>query len=138
MPYIELKIDPAPTARQAFTLASGITDVLEVMAGKRRELIAVRVDGTRTALWTIGGKRVSKATAYLEIKISEGSNSREEKEALVAHLHGLLTDTLGDLAEASYITFHEIPAQSWGYAGLTQEARASEGGTPINDRSYRE
>ena len=29
------------------------------------------------------------------------------------------------LAEASYLVVHELPAESWGYAGVTQAARAA-------------
>ena len=125
MPFIDLKIDPMPSAEQAALLAHGITDALVEVAGKRREVTAVRVAGSEALLWTIGGEGARKTTAYLEVKITQGSNSREERAALIERLHRLLTETLGELAEASYIVIHEPPAQSWGYAGLTQAARAA-------------
>jgi hypothetical protein len=45
-PFIDLKIDPMPTAEQAGLLARGITDALVEVVGKRREVTAVRIDGS--------------------------------------------------------------------------------------------
>ncbi len=125
MPYIALTIDPMPTREQADTLARGITDALAEEAGKRREVTAVRISGSEAALlWTIGGEPCDKPTAYLDVKITQGSNSPDEKAGLIARLQRLLVETLGELAEASYIVIHELQAENWGYAGLTQAVRA--------------
>jgi phenylpyruvate tautomerase PptA (4-oxalocrotonate tautomerase family) len=53
-PFIDLKIDPMPTAEQAGLLARGITDALVEVVGKRREVTVVRIDGSAAILWTIG------------------------------------------------------------------------------------
>ncbi len=127
MPYIDLLIEPAPTPAQATRLAQGLTDAMVEVGGKRRAVTAVRIAAADSALWSIGGERCPQATAYLDVKVTEGSNSREEKAALVERFHRLLVETLGELAEASYIAIHELPAESWGYGGLTQAAR---GGRP--------
>jgi 4-oxalocrotonate tautomerase len=97
---------------------------MAVVAGKRREVTAVRIAGSEAALWTIGGTACDKTTAYVDVKITHGSNSLQEKAALIGRLHSLLTETLGELAEASYIVIHELPAENWGYAGSTQAERA--------------
>lgn len=60
----------------------------------------------------------------LDVKITAGTNSGEEKAALLQRLHLLLLDTFGEMAEASYIGIHELPAESWGYAGMSQASRA--------------
>lgn len=125
MPYIDLRIHPAPNEEQASALARGVTAVMANVAGKRREVTAVRIGAGDTALWTIGGAPCGTTTAYVDVKITAGTNSREEKAALVRHLHRLLSDTFGELAEASYVVVHELPAENWGYAGRTQAARAA-------------
>ncbi|MGD2116931.1 MAG: tautomerase family protein [Chromatiales bacterium] len=124
MPYINLQIQPAPTPQQAAVLAQGITDAMVEVAGKRREVTAVHIAAADAALWTIAGEASTVTTAYLDVKITAGTNSREEKAALLQRLHRLLVDALGELAEASYIVIHELPAEDWGYAGLSQAARA--------------
>jgi 4-oxalocrotonate tautomerase len=125
MPYIDLRIHPAPNDEQAAALARGVTDIMANVAGKRREVTAVRIGAGGAALWTIGGVSCATTTAYVDLKITAGTNSREEKAGLVRHLHRLLSDTFGELAEASYVVVHELPAENWGYAGLTQAARAA-------------
>jgi 4-oxalocrotonate tautomerase len=125
MPFAELRIQPLPNERQAAFITGAVTDALEAVAGKRREVTAVRVDAGAAARWTIGGEMCGGTTAYVDVKITQGTNSRAEKAALIARLHRILEDTLGELAEASYIVIHELPAESWGYAGLSQAARAS-------------
>ncbi|MEJ2593463.1 MAG: tautomerase family protein [Candidatus Thiodiazotropha sp.] len=124
MPFADLRIHPLPNDRQSAIIAGAVTDALEAVAGKRREVTAVRIDAGAAACWTIAGEACVGTTAYVDVKITEGTNSREEKAALIARLHRILADTLGELAEASYIVIHELPAQSWGYAGLSQAARA--------------
>ena len=124
MPFINAEIHPAPNPQQAAALARGITEAMVEEAGKRGELTAVRIAGADAALWSVGGTPCVSPTAYLDIKITAGTNSPEQKAALLRRLHRLLVDTLGELAEASYIVVHELPAESWGYAGETQAARA--------------
>jgi len=126
MPFIDLYLQPVPSPEQAGTLARGITDAMVEVAEKRRDLTSVRIADARAACWTIGGESCPGATAYLDVKITAGSNSREEKAALLRRLHRLLVDTLGELAEASYIVIHELPADAWGYAGRSQASRAAE------------
>lgn len=123
MPYIDLMVHPELTPTQAERLAEGITDAMCEIMGKRREVTVVRVARADCLNWSIGGRPSARATAYLDVKITEGSNGQEEKARLIGHLDRLLRDTLGDLAEASYVVIHELPADNWGYAGTTQAAR---------------
>lgn len=123
MPYIDLLVYPDVTPSQAAELAAGITDAMAEVMGKRREVTAIRVAPAGAALWTIGGAACRGPTAYLEVKITAGTNTPSQKAALLRRLHGLLSATLGGLAEASYLVIHELPADAWGYAGTTQAAR---------------
>lgn len=123
MPYIDLMVHPAVTPQQADVLATGITDAMVEVMGKRRDLTAVRVAPAAATLWSIGGEACGAPTAYLEVKITAGSNSETDKAQLLQRLHALLDSTLGGLAKASYIVVHELAADSWGYSGQTQAAR---------------
>ncbi|MEJ2611545.1 MAG: tautomerase family protein [Candidatus Thiodiazotropha sp.] len=128
MPYIEVTIDPTPTPEQATKLAAGITEALQKETHKRPEVTAVRINSREALLWTINTAKLRQTTAYMEIKITQGTNSHEEKSSLIARLHQLLLDTLGELEPASYIVLHELPAENWGYAGLTQAHRTIQRG----------
>jgi 4-oxalocrotonate tautomerase len=126
MPYIDLKVQPAPSPKQAAALARGITDAMVEVTRKDREVTAVRIASAEAALWTVGAEVCRCTTAYLEVKITAGSNSVEEKAALLRRLHQLLVANLGTLAEASYIVVQEVAPGNWGYGGLTQAARSHE------------
>ncbi len=126
MPYIDLLVYPSVTPEQSAALAVGITDAMVTIMGKRREVTAVRVASAGSAHWTIGAKQCGGTTAYMEVRITTGTNNREQKAALVRYLNSLLVSHLSDLAEASYIVIHEIPAENWGYAGITQAARSGQ------------
>lgn len=126
MPYIDLLVYPSVRPEQALLLARRITNAMEEVMGKRRDVTAVRIAGADTVLWTVGGEASRESAAYLDVKITAGTNHAEEKTALVARLHELLANTLGGLAEASYIVVHELPADNWGYAGATQAARLAQ------------
>lgn len=123
MPYLDLLIHPTVTSDQAAELASGITDAMVNVMGKRREVTAVRIAAADSVMWTIGDGPCALPTAYLDVKITAGTNSAEEKARLLARLHALLNSTFGTLAEASYIVIHELPAENWGYAGRSQADR---------------
>ncbi|MFD2453641.1 tautomerase family protein [Ideonella paludis] len=67
-----------------------------------------------------GGEAPNAPMALVEIRISQGSNTDEEKAAFVAQAFAALQAHLGGsspLAEASYVTVLEVPAQHWGYGG---------------------
>lgn len=132
MPFIDVRIHPALTADQAGRIATETTRTMDETMGKRREVTAVCVQALPDALWTIGGTLPTRPTAYVDVKITSGTNSEAQKAALVAQLHAMLDDTLGGLAEASYVVVHELPATDWGYGGRTQAARKvqANGNTP--------
>lgn len=125
MPYVEVTLDPAPSAEQAAQLARDITDAMASEVGKRREVTALRVIGSEAILWTIDAKPTQRTTAYLDVKITQGTNSGEEKAALIKLLNQILLKIFGELEEASYIVINELAAENWGYAGLTQANRAN-------------
>lgn len=122
MPYIDVNIQPKVSPRQAESLASGITDAMENIMRKKRAVTAVRVE-SQDGNWWIGGDAVAQPTAYVDIKITAGTNSEADKAELLRHLHDLFNQTLGDLAEASYFVIDELPADAWGYAGISQKER---------------
>ncbi|MET0065077.1 MAG: tautomerase family protein [Candidatus Thiodiazotropha sp.] len=123
MPYISLEIHPLPTQTQAALLSRAITQAMVDIMGKRGAVTAVHISGTPALLWTVGDEACTQPTAYVEIKITEGTNSPDEKAALIHRVHQSLRQTLGDLTEASYTVIHEVPAENWGYAGRTQRDR---------------
>lgn len=96
------------------------------MLGKKRELTAVEVHAAAPGRWHVGGGRLSSQTPvgfYLEVKVTEGTNTKNEKAEYVRQVFDAVAGIFGPLVPASYIVIHEVRADAWGYAGQTQECR---------------
>lgn len=126
MPTLVLKLTPLQNPDRYHALAEVLTDLTVRVLGKRREVTAVVIDDLPAARWHIGGVAVAQPTALLEISITQGTNTEEEKadfiQAAFAELQRQLAGD-GVLAPASYVVVRELPASDWGYGGRTQLAR---------------
>jgi len=127
MPVLHLKV--APQVFENYQrLADGLTRLAHDLLDKRREVTAVLIEDWPAARWYVGGSVIQRATALLEIDITQGTNTAEEKAAFVKAAHDYLQRelALGDrLEQASYVIVRELPASDWGYGGRTQEARCA-------------
>jgi len=123
MPTLQLRIAPAPSVQLRQALAASLTKLTAAVLGKRAEVTAVLVQALDADQWFIAGAAVQQATALLEIDITAGTNTAEQKSEFVRAAHAELERRLGPLAEASYVIVREVAAGDWGYAGQTQRAR---------------
>jgi hypothetical protein len=62
------------------------------------------------------GLCVRNAIAHALTPSGRFTLASEEEATPLRLLHGLFVETLGRVAEASYIVIHELPAQSYGCA----------------------
>lgn len=126
MPALVLKLAPLQNPERYRQLASALTDLTVHWLGKRREVTAVVIDDLPAARWHVGGEPVARPTALLEISITQGTNTPAEKAAFIQAAFAELQRQLaaeGALEPASYVMVRELPAQDWGYGGITQLAR---------------
>lgn len=126
MPTLVLKITSSPAFADHAALASTLTDITSEVLGKRREVTAVLVEEISTTRWFIGSQMTVQPTAWLEISITAGTNSEQQKQAFVGAAWQALDDSLGagaGLHPTSYVIVRELPPEDWGYGGLTQKAR---------------
>lgn len=130
MPYLNVKLStpesPETTEQIASMLATLTVDVLK----KKRELTSVAFEYISAQRWYIGGASLATqdtATFYLDVKITEGTNTKDEKANYVRRVFAAVESVLGILHPASYIVIHEVRADAWGYAGTTQECRYVDG-----------
>ena len=76
--------------------------------------------------WIIGGETLAiqkKSSVYLDIKITDETNSKSEKAAFIKAVFKSFEGLLGDLHHESYIYVEDVRAAAYGYGGLTQEYR---------------
>ena len=126
MPTLNLKISPLQNPSRYRALASALTDLTALHLGKRKEVTAVMIDDVPAARWHIGGQDVQGPTAFLEISVTAGTNTAQEKAAFIAAAFAELQQQLapnGALEPASYVIVRELAATDWGYGGQTQAAR---------------
>jgi len=124
MPFIRLTIlTPSLSETQARALQEGTTRLMNSVLGKNASLTAVLVEQASSGGWSIGNEAAPIA-AHVDAMITAGTNSPEEKARFIAEEMSLLRQVLGPaLRDETYIILHEIPAESWGYGGRTQEDR---------------
>ena len=126
MPTLNLKISPLQNPSRYRSLAAALTRLTALHLDKRPEVTAVMIDDVPAARWHIGGTDVTGPTAFLEISITAGTNTPQEKAAFIAAAFDELQNQLGlgqPLASASYVIVREVPVGDWGYGGQTQAAR---------------
>ena len=125
MPFVSLKVaGPEIGTGIVAELQREITALMAEVLGKRADLTAVLVEPAPAGGWSVGGAAVMRA-AHVEARVTQGTNTAEEKARFVAAAHDLLVRTLpGPLPLATYVVVQEVSADAWGYGGLTQAERA--------------
>ncbi len=129
MPYLNLNLPMALSADEAAKAAEVLTRLTAELLGKRPELTAVAITATPPGSWYVGGRALlaGQSSFYLDIKVTEGTNTKNEKARYVDAVFEAMKEHLGELAPASYIVIHEVHADAWGYSGQTQEFRYIKG-----------
>ncbi|MAZ82085.1 MAG: hypothetical protein CME90_00500 [Hoeflea sp.] len=124
MPFARLTLHPAQTPDTTSRLAADLTSAIAKDLGKRHELTSLLIETPASARWTIGAED-REVTAHLEVCVTAGTNSEEEKRIFVRNAMALLRRALPTLAEATYVVVTELPSVNWGYDGRTQADRAT-------------
>jgi 4-oxalocrotonate tautomerase len=96
------------------------------LLGKKPEVISIVVDFVSPDLWFVGGTAINdqnSVTFYLDIKVTEGTNTKAEKADYVKKVFSGFESIMGPITPASYIVIHDVRADSWGFQGKTQEYR---------------
>jgi 4-oxalocrotonate tautomerase len=60
---------------------------------------------------------------YFDIKIVDGTNTKDEKSRYNAECFAFFASLLGNLHPESYIHIEDVRAEAYGYGGKTQEYR---------------
>ena len=126
MPYLNVKVSVPETAETAEEIVAVLMKHTSDILGKKPGVTSIEVDFIAPDKWFIGGQRVSAqkaATFYLDIKITDGTNTKAEKAKYVRQVFTDFESVFGPINPASYIVVHDVRADSWGYQGYTQEYR---------------
>ncbi len=130
MPYLNVKICAPQSVETTNKVAAFLTELTADVLHKKKELTSVAIEYMPVYQWFIGGTSISSQDAktfYLDIKVTEGTNTKNEKADYINKAFAEFEATLGRLDPASCIVIHEVRADSWGYAGESQEFRYIKG-----------
>jgi 4-oxalocrotonate tautomerase len=124
MPFVRITYaGNALAAERISQLHDEVTNLMSSVLGKKAHLTSVLTEQVAIAGWTIGGARPPVAV-HVDATITAGTNSAEEKARFIERAMTLFRSVFGEeLSPATYIVISEVPAQSWGYDGRTQESR---------------
>jgi 4-oxalocrotonate tautomerase len=126
MPYLDIKLSGPCLPANIEKFAARMTDLVVDILHKKREVTAVAVHCVPPDHWCVGGDSITaqgRASFFLEANVTAGTNSAGEKDAFIAAAFETAEGILGKLDVASYVIVREVPADAWGYQGLTQEYR---------------
>jgi 4-oxalocrotonate tautomerase len=126
MPILNLKVSAPRSASLSRTLSEGLVEATARILRKNPEITAVAIGYVSPEDWIVGGKSLAeqkKASFWLDIKVVDGTNTKDEKALYLAEVFAFMGRVLGSLHEESYVLVHEVPADAYGFGGLTQEHR---------------
>jgi len=126
MPILNVKIsgepNPETTKRVSELLASLTSRILK----KQPDVTAIAIDYVPKSQWLVGGVMLDQrgqCSFYFDIKVTEGTNSKDEMACYIEEAFAGLKEILGQVHPESYIYVQEVRAFSYGYGGRTQENR---------------
>ena len=107
-------------------IAAEVARLSTTILKKDPNVTAVIVTRVSSDDWFCGGKSLTEewlASFWLDIHITDGTNTKDEKAAFVAAAFESMGRLLGPLHEESYVHVHDVRGDAYGYGGLTQERR---------------
>lgn len=128
MPYINIRISANLNTSQHNKLYAQTTSLMNTIMGKRPEVTVVHIQESEPHFWSVDSSTLDSndpVGAYVNIKVTEGTNTPEEKAEMISETIKMLKQNVGVMQEACYVVIDDIPANSWGYDGKTQAERAA-------------
>jgi 4-oxalocrotonate tautomerase len=126
MPILNVKISQPASAQMTQQVAKALLDLTTLILRKAREVTAITVSYLPAEQWVIAGRTLAeqgKNSFYFDIKVTDSTNTKDEKAAYVAACFAAMAQLLPNLHEESYIFVHDVRADAYGYGGQTQEFR---------------
>jgi len=107
-------------------IAAEVTQLTAKILHKDPKVTAIIVKSVDAADWFAGGKSLAEqklASFWLDIHITEGTNTKNEKADYIAAMFARMGELLGPLHNESYLHVDEVKGDAYGFGGLTQERR---------------
>lgn len=126
MPILNVKVSAKKSPELTREISELLLDLTTRILGKKREVTAIAIDFVDRDSWVVGGELLSEQNRnsfYFDIKITDETNTKDEKARYIKEAFAGFERILGNLHEESYIYVQDVKAASYGYGGYTQEYR---------------
>ena len=126
MPILNVKVAAARSDQLTGQIIELLTDLTSGILGKDPAVTAIAIDYIDPRDWFAGGKSLAeqgKSSVYFDIKITDETNTKDEKARYIRAAFDGFSQLLGNLHDESYIYVQDVRADAYGYGGRTQEWR---------------
>lgn len=126
MPILNVKVSATKSPELSQQIADLLLDLTGRILGKKPEVTSIAIEYVDPDDWIVGGKSLreqGKSSVYFDIKVTDETNTKGEKEQYIAEAFKAFAALLGNLHEESYIYVQDVRAAAYGYGGRTQEYR---------------
>jgi len=126
MPILNVKVSRPASAQLTAEISEMLLELTTRILRKKRELTSIAIDYVAPEHWVVGGATLAaqgKSSFYFDIKVVDGTNTKDEKAQYIAESFAAFNKLLGDLHPESYIHVQDVRAEAYGFGGLTQEYR---------------
>lgn len=127
MPILNVLISGPAQAQTTQQVAEMLANCTSQILRKKPELTSIAIRYIEPEHWIVGGQSLAtqgKSSAYVEIKITDETNTRAEKATYIQAVYDGLLKLMPNLHHESYIHVDDVRAGAYGYGGKTQEYRA--------------
>src|ERR1700740_3703260 len=118
------------TASLKAGVAAAITELTAKILHKDPKVTAVIVKSVDAGDWFAGSKSLAEqklASYWIDVHVSEGTNTKDEKAAYLAAVFQRMGELLGPLHDETYLHVDEVRGDAYGFGGLNQERRSLAG-----------
>jgi 4-oxalocrotonate tautomerase len=115
---------PVPSLKA--DIAAAVSELTARILRKDPKVTAIIVQSVDAADWFAGGRSLADqqlASFWLDVHVSEGTNTKDEKSEYLAAMFKRMGELLGPLHHESYLHVDEVRGDAYGFGGLTQERR---------------
>ncbi len=126
MPILNVKIAAKKSPELTAQVAASLVELTSRILKKKPEVTVIAISYVSPDDWIIAGVPLSaqgKTSFYFDIKITDETNTKAEKEQYIREAFAAFERLLGNVHEESYIYVQDVRAASYGYGGRTQEYR---------------
>lgn len=127
MPILNVLLSGPAQVQTTQQVAQMLAKYTSQILHKKTELTSIAIRYVEPEHWIVGGQSLAtqgKSSAFVEIKITDETNTRSEKAAYIEAVFAGLLDLMPNLHHESYIHVDDVRAGAYGYGGKTQEYRA--------------